>query len=622
MPAESADDLLGGLLGADASLEPLKRTLIARTEGNPLFLEESVRTLAETGALIGERGAHRLAQDPRTIQVPATVQAILAARIDRLSPEDKRLLQAASVVGKDVPFTLLQAIADLPDEVLRQGLAQLQAAEFLYEARLFPDPEYTFKHALTHEVAYGSVLQERRRALHARIVEALERLPADRLDEHVDALAHHAFLGDAWDRAVRYLRHAGARAGRQSANREAATHLERALAALRRLPDSVARASEDIDIRLDLRRELLPLGDTQATFAHLHAAEELASAIGDARRLGWVLAYLTIYFGGKKGGQDDAIASGQRALALSTATGDEGLRVMPTFFLGIVFLCAGRLADAVELFQQVVTTLAGARAAERFGEPGPPAQFARAFLAWSLADLGRLDEAIAMGEESLRMAQAIYEPFTLMHGYFGAAIPYLTRGDATRAIPPLERDLALCRTTDMHLWLGEIAADLGLAYARAGRIDDAQPVLEFALKEAATTGLRWTYARQHAHVAEAYLLAGRRDEAAPLATIALEAARVQKQRGQEAQALWLSAEIAGSAFESERAEADYQHAMALASEIGMRPLVAHCHLGLAKLCRRAGKRQEAQEHLSAATTMYREMDMRLWLEQAEAEQKA
>ena len=286
LPAESADDLLGGLLGADASLEPLKRTLIERTEGNPLFLEESVRTLVETRALIGERGAYRLAQDPRTIQVPATVQAILAARIDRLSPEDKRLLQAASVVGKDVPFTLLQAIAELPDEVLRQSLTRLQTAEFLYEARLFPDLEYTFKHALTHEVTYGSVLQERRRALHARIVEALERLHEHRLDEHVEALAHHAFLGEVWEGAVRYLRHAGTRAGRQSANREAVTHLERALTALRRLPDSASMAADDIDLRLELRRWLLPLGDNRATFEHLHAAEELASATGDNRRLG------------------------------------------------------------------------------------------------------------------------------------------------------------------------------------------------------------------------------------------------------------------------------------------------------------------------------------------------
>ena len=165
------------------------------------------------------------------------------------------------------------------------------------------------------------------------------------------------------------------------------------------------------------------------------------------------------------------------------------------------------------------------------------ALFARAFLAWSLAELGRFDEAGAVGEESLRMAQAIDEPYTLMHGYFGAGIPYLARGDVARAIPPLERGLALCQATENHLWLGEIAADLGLAYALAGRIDDALPVLEFALKEAATTGPRQTYARQHAQVGEGYLLAGQRDEAARLVAIALEAARAQKQRGQEAAAL-------------------------------------------------------------------------------------
>ena len=167
LPPESAEELLHALLGEDRTLEPLKRMLIERTEGNPFFLEESVRTLVETQVLVGERGAYRLARTPEAWQIPATAQAILAARIDRLAPEDKRLLQAASVIGKDVPFALLQAIADMPEDSLRRGLTHLQAAEFLYETSLFPDLEYTFKHALTHEVAYGSMLQDRRRVLHA-----------------------------------------------------------------------------------------------------------------------------------------------------------------------------------------------------------------------------------------------------------------------------------------------------------------------------------------------------------------------------------------------------------------------------------------------------------------------
>ena len=180
LPPESAATLLDALLGQDRALEPLKRRLIERTEGNPFFLEESVRTLVETHVLAGERGTYRMAKAPDTWQIPATAQAILAARIDRLPPEVKRLLQAASVIGKDVPFALLQAIAEVPEDGLRQTLGQLQAAEFLYETSLFPDLEYTFKHALTHEVAYGSMLQDRRRALHARIVEAIETLHAER----------------------------------------------------------------------------------------------------------------------------------------------------------------------------------------------------------------------------------------------------------------------------------------------------------------------------------------------------------------------------------------------------------------------------------------------------------
>ena len=155
LPPESAGALLSALLGDDPTLEPVKRLLVRR--GNPFFVEESIRTLVETRTLAGERGAYRLNRPVQAIEVPATVQVILAARIDRLSADDKELLQTASVIGKDVPFVLLRAVAELPEDTVRRGLADLQTAEFLYETQLFPDPEYTFKHALTHEVAYGTL---------------------------------------------------------------------------------------------------------------------------------------------------------------------------------------------------------------------------------------------------------------------------------------------------------------------------------------------------------------------------------------------------------------------------------------------------------------------------------
>jgi predicted ATPase len=226
LPSASANELLHALLGDDPSLAPLTQFLIARTQGNPFFLEESVRTLVETQVLVGERGAYRLAQVLPSIQVPATVPAVLAARIDRLPAEEKLLLQTAAVIGTEVPLPLVQAIAEVPEDAMHRGLAHLQAAEFLYETRLFPEREYTFKHALTHEVAYGSLLQERRRALHARIVEALEALAGNQVAEQVERLAHHALRGEVWDKALAYCRQAGEKAMARPAYRKAIESFE------------------------------------------------------------------------------------------------------------------------------------------------------------------------------------------------------------------------------------------------------------------------------------------------------------------------------------------------------------------------------------------------------------
>jgi predicted ATPase len=287
LPAASVEVLLEGLLGGDPTLGTLKTMLVERTEGNPVFLEESVRALVETGVLAGQRGAYRLPRPLADIRVPATVQAVLAARIDRRPPAERSLLHVAAVIGKDVPYALLRELAGPDEEALRRGLGGLQAAEFLYEASLFPELEYTFKHALTHEVAYGSLLQERRKALHGRVVEAIERLDADRLPEHAELLAHHALRGEVWDKAVAHARQAGARHLERSAYRAALAAFEQALAALERLPPSRAVIEQGIDLRFDLRNALLPLAGHDRCVTILQEAEHLAVELGDRRRLGW-----------------------------------------------------------------------------------------------------------------------------------------------------------------------------------------------------------------------------------------------------------------------------------------------------------------------------------------------
>src|SRR5207248_6785171 len=336
LPPARADELLEVLLGTDPSLAALTPLLIARTEGNPFFLEESLQTLVETQVLVGVRGGYRLVHPLASLQVPGTVQAVLAARIDRLPLEEKHLLQTAAVIGNDVPLPLLQDMAELPEVGLHRGLSHLQAAEFLYETRLFPEREYTFKHALTHEVAYGSLLQERRRGLHARIIEALEALAPDRVAEQIERLAHHALRGEVWDKALTYCRQAGKKAMAQWAHRTAVGYFEQALSTITYLPEQRDTLEQAIDLRFELRDALNPVGELERVRDHLHEATTLAERLGDQGRLGRVLVHMTDYCRLRRD-YDRAVAFGQRALAIADGLGDVVLQKETRYRLGQVY---------------------------------------------------------------------------------------------------------------------------------------------------------------------------------------------------------------------------------------------------------------------------------------------
>jgi class 3 adenylate cyclase/tetratricopeptide (TPR) repeat protein len=616
---ESAEVLLQALLGDDGSLVPLKHLLIERTEGNPFFLEESVRTLVEAQVLVGERGAYRLVQSLSNIQMPATVQAVLAARIDRLPAEEKTLLQTAAVIGADVPFPLLQALAELSEEALRCGLMHLQAAEFLYETRLFPELEYTFKHALTHDVAYGSLLQERRRTLDARIVEAIEALYPDRLAEHVDRLAHHALRGEVWEKALRYCRQAGAKASAGSAYREAVVCLEQALGALSHLSDSREMLEQAIDLRFELRNAFLPLGEYGRSFDHLRKAETLAQALDDRQRLARVFVYMAEYFR-QLNNLDQAVESGQRALALATTLGDVDLQVMANFYVGSLYYDLGDYPRAMDCLGWNVVSLEGDRLRKRFGMTGLPSVLSRVYLSWSLAELGAFAEAVARGEEGGRIAEAADHPFSRIWAYAGIGKLYLDKGDVHRGIPVLERGLEICQDWHISALFPTVASRLGYAYALSGRVSEALPLLEQAVKQAASMRTMATYSRMIVLLSEAYLLAGRVDEAMELALRALEFCRDHKERGFHAWALRLLGKIAAhhARPEVEQAEGYYHAARAVADELGMRPLLAHCHLGLGTLYAKMDQREPARAELSAAVDLYRALEMTFWLPQAQA----
>jgi class 3 adenylate cyclase/tetratricopeptide (TPR) repeat protein len=620
LPSSTAEALLRSLLGHDPSLQTLIPLLIERTDGNPFFLEETVRTFIDNGVLGGDVGARHVARALHDVQLPATVEAVVAARIDALSLDDKHLLQAASVIGRDVPTSLLSAIAERSAAELRQGITRLQAAEFLYETRRFPDPEYTFKHALSHEVAYRSLLKDRRRALHARIVEAIETLYAERLAERVDQLGSHALHGEVWDKAVHYLQQAGAKAFDRSANRQAVAYYEAALSALGRLPDSRDTVARAIDLRFDLRNALHALGEFGRVVGYLREAEALARQLGDQRRLGWVLGYQTHFFT-MRGDYDRAVEAGRHALAIADTVDELGVTVVANAYLGLAYLAQGDYRRASEFHRKTMVSAAGTASRDRAGLVGLAAAYAGGFLAWSLAELGRFVDAIAWGREAIRVADGAKHPYTQIVAEAGVGYLHRRQGNFDQAISLLEHSMNLCQATDTRVLVPFVASLLGSSYAFSHRLSEALPLLEQAVESAVSIRLAVARPLPVGLLGEAYLMAGRLDQALEEAQRAFDLSCKHRERGFEGWAWQLLGEIHSRRRAADAATESYDRALAIAEELGMRPLVAHCHLGLGKLYWRTGKREQAQEHLTTAATMCREMDMRFWLEQAGTEMK-
>src|SRR5262249_10684790 len=526
----------------------------------------------------------------------------------------KRLLQTAAVIGTEVPLALLQAIAELPEVALHRGLAHLQAVEFLYEARLFPESEYTFTHALTHEVAYGSLLLERRRVLRGRVVEALEALAPERTAEQGERLAHHALRGEVWAKAVPYCRQAGAKAFDRAAFREAVALYEQALQALTHLPEDDETRGLAIALRLALADAVESLGEHGRYLALLGEAETLARTLDERTWLVRVLVGMTRGLRRTRA-FDGAIAAGRQALALAVELDESALQVQASHILGQAYYASGDFGRAAELLRRNV------EAADReSGTPSTDMQItSRAWLARTLSALGAFAEGRRHGEEALRLATLAGRGNTSIIAHSCLGFLYLDKGDLEHAIRVLDQGLALCRATGELNTVRPIAASLGSAYALQGRLTAGRALLEEGISESIRTGARqrplWV-----AWLSEVCRLVGRGEEAWQHARQALDLARQLKEHRDEAPVLHQLGDLHAYADPPHalQAEAHYQQALALADELGMRPLVAHCHRGLGTLYAATGQREQARTALSTAIEMYTSMDMTFWLPQTEA----
>jgi tetratricopeptide (TPR) repeat protein len=593
-------------LGTTVQPQALVHAIVQKAEGNPFFLEEFARVVVEHGS------------QSSALAVPETVQAMLAARIDRLPPETKRLLQLAAVIGREVGLPLLQAAA-LPTEGLHLHLGQLQAAEFLYETQRVPEVAYTFQHALTQEVAYASLVQRTRQQMHGHIARVLEAQFPAMVQAQPALLAHHALRAEMWDTALASCRQAGEHALARSAYPEAVAALEQALGVLPHLPESRAMGELAIDLRLAMDDALWRLGDWGRVLASLHDAEALAERLGDQRRLAHVASEMA---DGCRILSDyaSALRAGHRALTLAIALKDTALQVEARLQLGLIAYHRGDYGQAIAALRQVITTRAHHRQRTRHDRPDAPVVWPRSWLLVCLAQVGAFAEGQALHADVLRLADALAHPFSHAVAAFGVGRLALSQGDLAQAIPVFERGLAVCQTHDLRDWIPDFAASVGYAYALVGRSSEAVPLLEQAIRQYAAMRGGAPDPSFDVWLGEAYRRAGRLDEAWTQAQRALECSRAHQEGGNEAYTLRLLGDIAAhrSPPDIDQAAVHYRQALALAEELGMRPLQAHCHRSLGTLYATIGQQEQARAELSAAIVLYRAMDMTFWLPQTEA----
>jgi transcriptional regulator with AAA-type ATPase domain/tetratricopeptide (TPR) repeat protein len=583
LPPASVHAVLESLLGPDPRLANLKELIVRRTEGNPFFVEETVRTLIEARILAGSRGSFELTEVVDAVEVPPTVQAVLAARIDRLDLEERRLLQAAAVIGRTVPLNLLGALVDMPDAERDSRLAALQRANFLYELRKAPEPTRMFTHEVTCEVARASLLPEERRRLHGSLVSAFESARSgDEFLDHIDTVSHHAYEAQIWDKASRYSRQAAERAMTRAAYRAAVFSFERAVAASDKLAPTQEVLRFAVDVRFELRNALWALGELSRGLQHLRDAAPLVEALGDERRLARLCAR-TSFNALILGDNDGALEAGERALALATTTGDEAVRVDAHQYLGVLHNSLGNYRRAVDYLDSNLQALPDGRHQGRFADYY--AVHSRAWLVWSLCELGELERAIGLAEESRDIADASKQPYNIVASRWALGLFYLAEGQPGLAIPELQRAFAVCQAAEVAIWLRPSVALFGRALALAGRLGEGLPLLEQAMRpdENHVGVSAW-----ETYLAEAYTLAGRLEEAAAHAWHAADLARERHEVGFLAHAHHQLARIAERRRAAGEAREHHGHALRLARERGMRPLLAACEQALERLGVTAG----------------------------------
>ena len=581
-----AGNLLDLVLGRDPDLDDLKELLLKRADGTPLFIEESVASLVAGGALRGERGNHVLCRPVSELDVPKDVHALLAARIDRLSQRQKDLLQTAAVIGREVPHRLLALTSGLSTGEISSISGELQAAELLYQVGLPPEGNLLFKHALTQETAYASLLGERRRSIHVRCAQMIEELHRDRLDERVEQVAQHAMAGRAWRQAADFSRQAGMKALSRSAFKDAIKFYEQTIEAVGHLPKSPENTRLALEARMRLRDALTPTGDSARISDCLSQAQLLAEELDDAPTLAAIHIGKSI-MGNFAGRLDSAVAEGRHALRHAERAGQLSLLIGASYILGQAHWFQGDYAAAANVLGADLHRFVGPLRTQKFGV-GTGFVVHNSTLSVVRAARGEFAEAQSRAEEALQLAEELQRPFDIGFASHAVGFMRLQKGEVEAAVPVLSRGVEICRQNGIHLLFPWNACELGRALGLLEKREEAADLLEQGIEQSRRIGLRYIEALCRLSLGEVRLAMEKLPEAMQHGQVALETAEACQYSGVQALALRHLGLCKEAEGERRSAVELLLKARDLAARLEMAPELARCDAALARMHGKGG----------------------------------
>ena len=587
-----------------------------RTGGNPFFVEEVSRSLIEEGTCECKDRQAVLTRSLENLSLPDTVQAVIRARLDRLDRYPRESLRLASVIGREFARRILEHIS-ASKEQLTQALETLKFLELIQQTQIVPEAAYMFKHVITQEVTYETLLKQKRKELHTAVGRAIEELYMDRLEEFYEMLAYHFWRGEDWDRAYNYNREAGLKAQSLSAYIEAKNFLEAALVALSKLPRSRTHLEQEIDLRFNMRSALFPLGRHDDWADHIRVAETLAREIKDKTRLANAHNFLAGYHW-IRGRHQEAIKLGQESLRLAQSIGDFSVEITTKLHLGIPFLYTGEIERQVALHREAVEQLTGPAALKRHGFSTVPAITLRGYLAWGLAERGDFEEAEMWAQEGMALSGHVKNLFSTGFVQACAGFVCLRKGDTNNALNILLKTKAMNLEAELQSIFAFVAGSLGNAYLQSDRPEKALPILIEAADrrylESSITPPLYTITA----LSEAYRRQGEIDKAVEAVEKALQIFHQNGERGFGAWTLYTAAKIQSERNQKQTAQAiqTLHKAMDLAQTLKMKPLLAHCYFELGKLSLKL-KSEDAHRAILKAIDLYRSLGMKFWLPEAE-----